>query len=238
MNIVNAELRKLITVRSTWVYAIIILLGVAGGDVLSAKLYGFDTAFTADALTAAADLAMLVMIFAVANTVGADMSKGTQAWTFLHTTRRTGVVTASTLLTTIFYMLAGIVGMLLGWLGITMFGGHVDLSSMTPIYGSLARWAVFSLLAGLLAYILRSGTFAAMLLLADVFVLEVMLGAVQVDWLKPVQAILPLANASILASGSFPGYDHGRGAAAVILAGLIGVVFFAASRIVARRAVK
>lgn len=238
MNIINAELRKLITVRSTWVYAIIILLGVAGGDLLSATLYGLDTPFGADALTVAGDLAMLVMIFAVANTIGADMTKGTQAWTFLHTTRRTGVITASTLLTTVFYMLSGIAGMLLGWLGITVLGGHVDLSSMTPIYDSLARWAVFSLLAGLLAYVLRSGTFAAMLLLADVFVLEVMLGVVQVDWLKPVQAILPLANASILASGSFPGYDHGRGAAAVILAGLIGFSFVAASRIVARRAVK
>lgn len=238
MNIFSSEIRKLISIRATWVYAAIIAIGIAAGAILNAYLQGMDTPFDASAVTVAGDLAMLVIIFAVANTIGADMTRGTQAWSFLHTNRRAGVVAASSLITSASFLLAGVVGMLVSWLGLTVLGGDVDLSSWTPITMVLARWGVFALLAALLAYVLRSGTFSAMVLLADVFVLEIMMGLASADWVRRLTTLLPLGNASVLGAGSFPGIDHDRGTAGLILAITIGGAFAGAAAIVERRSVK
>lgn len=238
MNIFSSEIRKIVSIRATWVYAAIIAIGMAAGAILSAYVQGMDTPFDASAVTVAGDLAMLVIIFAVANTIGADMTRGTQAWSFLHTNRRAGVVAASSFISSAFFLLAGVVGMLAAWLGVTALGGHVDLSSWTPIYIVLARWGVFAPLAALLAYVLRSGTFSAMVLLADVFVFEIMLGLASADWVRRLTELLPMGNASVLGSGSFPGIDHDRGTAALILAITIGITFAGAAIIVDRRSVK
>lgn len=77
-----------------------------------------------------------------------------------------------------------------------------------------------------------------MVLLADVFVFEIMLGLASADWVRRLTELFPMGNASVLGSGSFPGIDHDRGTAALILAITIGITFAGAAIIVDRRSVK
>ncbi|TKW69029.1 MAG: ABC transporter permease [Staphylococcus hominis] len=218
MNTVVSESRKLFSLRSTWVYLAIVALGMTAGGVLTA--WGYDFNGTADGkyqssdVLAASDLAMVVMIFASAMMVGGDLGKGTVAWSYLSSNRRVGIVLSQFLVILVSLLLAATLGIAVG----TLPG--------------------FSLLAMGLAYLLRSGTFAAMILVVEFFVLETALMAFDASWAEALLSCLPFANMQTLVLGSDLGpLDHSRGVSALILGVTLAVCVGGACAVSRRRSV-
>lgn len=138
-------------------------------------------------------------------------------------------------------VLSGVLGVLLAVAGNWAAGMELELgvnaADLTPVFSALVSWVVFASLAALVSVLVGSGMPGAMIVLADFFVVEVMLGLAGIAWLQPVLNLLPLANSRVLGLGSFNGIEHGRVVAAVILAGMLLLVAGGASWVVRRRPV-
>ncbi|WP_394286629.1 ABC transporter permease [Corynebacterium kefirresidentii] len=228
MNTVVSESRKLFSLRSTWVYLAVVALGMAAGGVLTAWGYDFngsvDGKFQSSDVLAASELAVVVMIFASAMLVGADLGKGTVAWSYLSNNRRVGIVLSQFVVILISLLLAATLGILVAILLIAAFGGDINFASFYQwpdckrVVFAYVEWGGFSLLAMGLAYLLRSGTFAAMILVVEFFVLETALTAFDTSWAKALLSCLPFANMQTLVLGGESGpLDHSRGVSALIL---------------------
>lgn len=245
MNTVVSESRKLFSLRSTWVYLAIVALGMAAGGVLTAWGYDFngtaDGKFQSSDVLAASDLAMVVMIFASAMMVGGDLGKGTVAWSYLSSNRRVGMVLSQFVVILVSLVLAATLGIAVGTLLIAAFGGDIDFTSFyqwpdcNRVVFAYLEWAGFSLLAMGLAYLLRSGTFAAMILVVEFFVVETALMAFDTSWAETLLSCLPFANMQTLVLGSDSGpLDHSRGVSALIL-GITLAVCVGGACVVSRR---
>ncbi len=233
MTILKSELIKLLSIRSTWIYlALITAVGGTAAILHSWSVRSFDE--TSDigwnVLTVGADFALLVMIFAAAGMVGTDLSHKTVTWSYLADNRRVGHLVVQVAVVVGAVVFSGVLGVLLAGAGNLVSGIGMNLgftaTALTPVTAALVQWVVFSTLSALFAIILRSGMLGAMIVLADFFVIEVMLGIAGVEWLRPVLDLLPLANSRILGIGEFNGINHGPVTAAVILMltlGLVGV---------------
>lgn len=234
MNTVVSESRKLFSLRSTWVYLAVVALGMAAGGVLMAWGYDFngsvDGKFQSSDVLAASELAVVVMIFASAMLVGADLGKGTVAWSYLSSNRRVSIVLSQFLVILTSLLLAATLGILVATLLIAAFGGDINFASFyqwpdcNRVVFAYVEWAGFSLLAMGLAYLLRSGTFAAMILVVEFFVLETALAAFDTSWAKAILSCLPFANMQTLVLGGDSGpLDHSRGVSALVLGIILAV---------------
>ncbi len=240
MNTVVSESRKLFSLRSTWVYLAVVALGMAAGGVLTAWGYDFngsvDGKFQSSDVLAASELAVVVMIFASAMLVGADLGKGTVAWSYLSNNRRVGIVLSQFVVILISLLLAATL--------IAAFGGDINFASFYQwpdckrVVFAYVEWGGFSLLAMGLAYLLRSGTFAAMILVVEFFVLETALTAFDTSWAKALLSCLPFANMQTLVLGGESGpLDHSRGVSALILVLILAVCVGGACVVSGRRSV-
>lgn len=224
MNIIKSEIIKTFSVRSSWIYLTLITAGMASASVLTTTFSAKST-FTLNEVSGGADLVLLILIFAVASIIGADKSQKTLAWTYLATNRRVthlliqlGIVVGAC-------VLAGIMGQALGVLGVFAFGDTMDWANSMTFAGSnwalssLVRWVYYGMLAALLTRLLGSGIYAAMILLAEIFVIGTV-GGVGDGLLASIASLMPLPNTQILVHGGelLTSIDHGRGIAALALA--------------------
>lgn len=242
MNVLRSEIIKTFSVRSTWVYLALIVFGMAAFSVLISR-FTDGTTFTLDQISGGADLVLLILIFAVASIIGADKSRKTLAWTYLSTNRRGMHLAVQTLLVVGACVLAGLLGLALGVLGVFAFGGTIDWAASSEFAGygftlsSVVRWVFYGILAALLTRVLGSGVFAAMILVAEIFVLGALVGPGE-GFLATLASLMPLPNTQTLVHGSnvILGIDHGRGFAAVVLGVLLAVAAAGAVWVAKRRA--
>jgi len=217
---------------------------MAAGAVLLAWANDFngtvDGKFEAVDVSISGSLAIVVMVFAAAMMVGGDQSKGTVSWSYLSSNRRVGIVLSQFFIITFSLLLAATLGMVVATLLITAFGGDFNFDSFmhwpdnNGFILAYVEWTVFILLATSLAYLLRSGAFAAMILVAEYFVIETALDAVSAPWAKAIR-VLPDANAWGLVMGANrSGDEQSRAVAAVVLIVMI-VLTVGGSCAVARR---
>lgn len=248
MNTVVSESRKLFSLRSTWVYLAIVALGMAAGGVLMAWGYDFngsvDGKFQSSDIAIASELAVVVMIFASAMMVGGDLGKGTVAWSYLSSNRRVGIVLSQFAVILVALLLAATFGMAVGALLIAAFGGDINLASFTrwpdcnQFVLAYVEWIGFTFLSMGLAYLLRSGTFAAMILVVEFFVVETALIAFNTSWAQSILNVMPFANMQTLVLGSeVGGLDHSRGVCALILGVMLAVCVGGACVVSRRRSV-
>lgn len=245
MTILKSELIKLFSIRSTWVYlALIAAVGGAAAILHSWSIQSFDEASDIDwgVLTVGADFALLVMIFAAAGMVGTDLSHKTITWSYLANNHRVGHLVVQVVAVVVAAVLSGVLGVLLAGAGNLVLGIEMNLqftaTALRPVAAALVQWVVFAALSALFAVLLRSGMFGAMIVLADFFIIEVMLGIAGIDWLQPALNLLPLANSRVLGIGEFNGIEHGPVTAAVILVLTLGLVGTCAAWRVNRRPVR
>lgn len=242
MNILNSELIKLFTIRSTWIYLALISLVGAGAAVMhsfSAQSWDANALIGWSQLTVGADFALLIMIFAAAVLVGADLNHKTITWSYLSNNHRLAHLGIQAVTVVVALLVAAGLSIVLAIGGNLVLGIPMDLShNFAPLTSALVTWTVFSVSSALLTVIVGNGMFAAMILLADFFIIEVMLGIANIDWLRPVLDLLPLANSRVLGLGTFNAIEHGRPVAAVILIATIAIFSALAASRVQRRAVR
>ena len=191
--------------------------------------------------TNAGALASLVIIFSSAMMVGNDHKAGTIAWSFLSTNNRGGIVASQAILITLAQIAAAVFGMLFGFLGSTAVGATWDMSTFAeagfPQW--IVMWGLYSLLAVGLAWILRSGTYAAILLLIEYMIIETAAPALPGDAGRLVNQILPGANAvAVTGNESAAGIEHGPAVAALILLVYLAAALVGGWLIARRRAVR
>lgn len=240
--IITSEAIRFFSLRSTWVYLLLSGGAMFAAALLTAWAVGPETPMTVPLLFTGADLSLIIVVFAASMMASADLTRGTVAWSYLTDNRRVGMLAAQVPLIAVAVTLASSLGVGLAVPVVFTFGGSVDLAlgegtgeSLVSYY---AQWLIFSALAALLAVILRSGAFAAMIIIAEIFVIEAMLGAFGIEALRPVLDLLPLANVRVLAHGEFADITHGRPAAAVILVATLVLFAVLAALILRRRPVR
>lgn len=243
MHIFLSEARKLFSLRSTWIYLLITLGGMAAAPILDALLAadGLNRNMPLVGLTNAGALASLVIIFSSAMMVGNDHKAGTVAWSFLSTNNRGGIVASQAILITLAQLAAAVLGMLLGFLGSTAVGATWDMSTFAEAQFPqwLVMWSLYSLLAVGLAWILRSGTYAAIIMLIEDMIIETTAPALPGEAGRLVTQILPGANAvAVTGNESAAGIEHGPTVAALILLIYLAVALVGGWLIACRRAVR
>lgn len=241
-NILASEATKLFSLRSTWIYLVLSAGAMWASAMLTAWAFGPEVPLDLTYLFTGADLSLIIVVFAAAMMASADLGKGTIGWSYLMSNNRIGQLGAQVPLIAVSVILAATIGVALAVPGVYLLGGSLDFTMTAAVQASLtsyyAQWIVFTLLAALLAVILRSGAFSAMILIAEIFVVESMLGAIGIEALKPILNVLPLANIRVLALGEFADIPHGPMVAGVILAVTIVLFFAVAGVVVRRRAVR
>ncbi|MGD7001020.1 ABC transporter permease [Corynebacterium halotolerans] len=241
-NTIASETIKLFSLRSTWIYLILSAGAMFGSALLTALAFGPDTPLDLTYLFTGADLSLIIVIFAAAMMASADLTKGTVAWSYLMSNNRLGQLGAQVPIIALAVTLAATVGVALSVPGVYLLGGSLDFTVTTDVQAvitsSYAQWLIFTLLAAMLAVLLRSGAFSAMILIADIFVVEAMLGMAGIAALKPFLDLLPLANIRVLAAGEFGDVSHGPLAAGIILAITVAVFFGVTGWVANRRAVR
>lgn len=242
LKFITGEAVKLFSLRSTWIYLILSAAAMFAAALLIMWSWGTGEPVTVARLFTGGDLSMIIVVFAAAMMAAADLTRGTVAWSYLSNNRRTGMLAAQVPLIVAAVTVAVSLGVGLAVPVIYALGGSVDFTvdagTTETVVSYYVQWIVFATLAALLAVILRSGAFAAMIVIAEIFVVEAMLGAIGIDALRPVLDLLPLANIRVLSAGEFAGITHGRPAAAVILAVTVAVFAMGAALVVRRRAVR
>ena len=243
MHIFLSEARKLFSLRSTWIYLLITLGGMAAAPILDALLAadGLNRNMPLVGLTNAGALASLVIIFSSAMMVGNDHKAGTIAWSFLSTNNRGRIVASQAILITLAQLAAAVLGMLLGFLGSTAVGATWDMSTFgeAQFPQGLVMWSLYSLLAVGLAWILRSGTYAAIIMLIEDMIIETTAPALPGEAGRLVTQILPGANAvAVTGNESAAGIEHGPTVAALILLIYLAVALVGGWLIACRRAVR
>ncbi|WCZ32738.1 ABC transporter permease [Corynebacterium massiliense] len=243
MHIFLSEARKLFSLRSTWIYLLITLGGMAAAPILDALLAadGLNRNMPLVGLTNAGALASLVIIFSSAMMVGNDHKAGTIAWSFLSTNNRGRIVASQAILITLAQLAAAVLGMLLGFLGSTAVGATWDMSTFGEAQFPqwLVMWSLYSLLAVGLAWILRSGTYAAIIMLIEDMIIETTAPALPGEAGRLVTQILPGANAvAVTGNESAAGIEHGPTVAALILLIYLAVALVGGWLIACRRAVR
>lgn len=244
MNTIVSESRKIFSLRSTWVYLAIITAGLTVANVLMEVIRNDDSAFHSSNVAISAIFAVVIMIFSSATLVGGDLKNGTVAWSYLSTNRRMKVLASQILVITVANVaaaaLAGILGMLIN----VALGASYDFSSFVHypdnavFLFTFAEYIVYTLLATGLAYILRSGTFAAMLLIIEYFVIESVLTSLDAGWAKIILQILPDTNLRTFFQGQDTfGLMAPQWVSGIIVLAMVVAVLGGAAAVQRRRAV-
>lgn len=241
-NILASEATKLFSLRSTWIYLVLSAGAMWASAMLTVWAFGPEAPLDLTYLFTGADLSLIIVVFAAAMMASADLTRGTTGWSYLMSNNRVGQLGVQVPMIALSVILATTVGVALAVPGVYLLGGSLDFTMTAAVQSSLtsyyAQWTVFTLLAALLAVLLRSGAFSAMILIAEIFVVEAMLGAIGIAALKPILNVLPLANIRVLAMGEFADIPHGPMVAGLILTVTIVLFFAMAGAVVRSRAVR
>ncbi|MGV0381250.1 ABC transporter permease [Corynebacterium segmentosum] len=244
MNTIVSESRKIFSLRSTWVYLAIITVGLTAANVLMGAIRTDDSVLQSSDLAIGAIFAVVIMIFSSATLVGGDLQKGTVAWSYLSTNRRLQVLSSQIFVITVANVAAAALAGMLGMLFNAALGSSYDFSSFVHypdnavFLFTFVEYIVYTLLATGLAYILRSGTFAAMLLIIEYFVIESVLTSMDMGWAKYILQILPDANLRTFFQGQDTfGLMAPQWASGVIVLAMVVAVLGGAAAVQRRRAV-
>ncbi|WIM66850.1 hypothetical protein QP027_06840 [Corynebacterium breve] len=245
MKLALGAAREMFTAPATWVYLLLICGGMATGAVLAGWAQGLDQTFDVSALSIAADLATIVIIVGASMMAAAPYSRGSIGFAYLSDNNRGLDLVFRLLLIVGALVLAGIVGMVGGYLGLTLFGAEVDLSSFSDrangggfIWTALLQWTVLAALAAGTAIALRNGVWAVVIWMADFFFIEGMLSLVGADWARALLGVLPVGLTRLVGLGEYPVVDQSVPLAVGILVAWVIAVSVVASVIVRRRPVE
>ncbi|MGP5931021.1 ABC transporter permease [Corynebacterium glyciniphilum] len=230
INALRSETTKLLSMRSTLVYAIL-LTGALYGPVVLATLFSSETPTFewADLMNGAMIFIMVAIVFAASTTAG-DIRNHMHAQAFLTQQGRTTWVTAKLLVTLVFMLVTYAVGVALTVGAAAAFGARLSLDfggAFTPVWGYLLGGVAFPLMAVGLACILRSPVVSVAVPTVWFLLIDGMIGetATHIEAFRPLAAIAPGERLSQLATG----YDRvGLGldsaACVAILVGWVVVV--------------
>lgn len=200
MNTIVSEFRKAFSLRSTWGYLALITVGLTAANVLLGLSRNDESAFHSSDVSIGAIFAVVIMIFSSAALAGGDLHKGTVAWSYLSSNRRLKVLSSQIIVITGANVTAAGLACVLGIVINGALGESYDFSSFVHypenavFLFTFAEYIVYTLFAVGLAYILRSGTVAAMLLVIEYFVIESVLSFMDTGWAKIILQFLPDAN--------------------------------------------
>lgn len=241
MSFLQSQARALFSLRATWIYLGIICLGMAGIGFLVAFGTGKEEELVAAGfLVNPGQFALLVMVFGAAMLPGADLTKGTLGWCYLSTNHRFALLLSQVALLIAAFSAATVLGAAVSVLLVLALGYKVDFALDKEQWQGIAtvfsEWIVFSILAVLLTYIFGRAVYAVMLLVLDLFLLEMSLNLMPQEWAHKLVQLLPMRNTMVMALGAEPG-EIGRLGATLIIVTLIALLGAAAWRITDRRAV-
>ncbi|MGP5658732.1 ABC transporter permease [Corynebacterium falsenii] len=196
MNALRSEITKLTSVRSTWIY-LILLTGALYGSVVLLGVFGEASNGPArgwDSLLQGAQIFQMIAIIMAGSWVGSDIKHNMNAHAFLTQPRRSNWLVAKMVVVGLFTFSAFVVGCALAWVAATVVGIDVDagegLGYLTTTAIGFPLWAVATV--GLAALV-RSQVAAISLPLVWILVLEPLIntGAGSVSAIRPLATILP-----------------------------------------------
>ncbi|MCZ9308442.1 hypothetical protein ACUY3K_08595 [Corynebacterium uberis] len=244
MSLLLSQVRQVFSLRSMWISMALIVGAVAATATLGAKAEMLSGPADVSYLVMGGDFAMLIMFFGASLAGAAEISAKSASWFYLSNNNRIGQACLRAVIITAGMMAAGVVGMACGMLGMAAMGHPLDTSTVhNPeqshyLWTALACWAFFSLFAALFAQALGSGVAAAGILLADVFVVELLIANMGQGWLKTVGLYLPMGNTHVLFEGIPPVIDHTPTQAAITLVITLGLAAIGCAVAVQRRAIR
>ncbi|MEZ2121075.1 MULTISPECIES: hypothetical protein [unclassified Corynebacterium] len=203
-----AVITELISVRSHLVFLAAVILVIPALTV-AVRLAGDDEPATLRDLTVGTDLSFLIAGFAAAAIVGGAYRHHSIAWMWMvdnnrsrGTAIRIGVLLSGALM-------ALVLGLALAHGALLLMGEHlpVDISDedFREFRFEFIKFIIAVLFAALLAVITRSTVLASLIFAADVFVIESMVYALNVQTLKDLGWVLPFLSGRIANGTSIPG---------------------------------
>lgn len=194
LNSLRSETTKVLSMRSTVVYAILLAGSLFGPTTLAMWFpVGEPVADWGTLNTGAMIFQLIAIVFAAATTAG-DIRNHMHAQAFLTQSNRSQWVVSKIVVTMVFTAVVYIVGVLLAMLSAVIFGAGVDLGSGSQEFtANLFCSVVFAAFTVGLACVIRSQVGAVALPLAWLLVIDGMIGsaASQYEWVRPLEAITP-----------------------------------------------
>lgn len=211
-NALRSESTKILSMRSSLVYAIL-MVGSLFGPVTLFMIFS-------DASDPVVDWALLsvgamifqvvAIIFAAATTAG-DIRNNMHAQAFLTQDNRSLWILAKVVVTMVFTAMTYLVGTALALVAGVAFGGSMELGTDAGQFGAnLLGCVVFAAISVGLAAVIRSQVGAVALPIVWLVVIEGMLAMAtgRYEWLRPVVALAPGLRQGQLAYGTDP-YELG-----------------------------
>jgi ABC-2 type transport system permease protein len=195
INSLRSETTKVLSMRSTLVYLILLTGSLFGPVTLYMWFAGADDrAVDWGVLSTGAMIFQVVaVVFAAATTAG-DIRNHMHAQAFLSQRARSLWVLAKVVVTAVFIFVAYLMGTGLAVLSAVVFGGELDLGAESHQFvANLVAAVVFAALTVGLACVIRSQVGAVALPIVWLMVIEGMLvmAAGRFEWLRPVVAVAP-----------------------------------------------
>ncbi|MDK4291122.1 ABC transporter permease [Corynebacterium pseudodiphtheriticum] len=229
MNVVRSEIAKLTSLRSTWVYAIL-LVGSIAGPVVLMGLFASDATtdfYWNDLLIAGGLFQMLAIIYAAAST-SRDLAHGMHGQAFLTQPQRWNWLAAKMLVTGVFVLVLLAVSIGISLVVAPVFGLHLDSSEATSIlWAVLIGYPLYAVAAVGLAALVRSQIAAVGLPIVWMLIVEQLLASAAMiyEFLRPVAQLLPNTTFESLTTGfAFYDYIHTGWAGAAVLVGWLVVL--------------
>ncbi|MDN6706620.1 ABC transporter permease subunit [Corynebacterium glyciniphilum] len=204
-NTLRSETTKVLSMRSSLVYAILLTGSLFGPVTLYMWFSGeTDPAVDWSLLSAGAMIFQVVaVVFAAATTAG-DIRNHMHAQAFLTQRNRSLWVLSKVVVTAVFTLVTYVAGTGLAMVSGVIFGGHLDLGSEPAQFAAnLVGCIVFASLSVGLACVIRSQVGAVALPIVWMMVIEGMIAmaAGRYEWLRPVVALAPGERQMQLAYG-------------------------------------
>lgn len=196
LNSLRSETTKVLSVRSTLIYAVL-LTGSLFGPVTLVMWFSAESDPVASWSTlnsGAMIFQLIAIVFAAATTAG-DIRNHMHAQAFLTQRSRSLWVLSKVIVTTVFTTVLYLLGVGLAMLSAILFGGGLDLvgSEVANLTANLFASVAFAAMTVGLACVVRSQVGAVALPIAWLMVIDGMVGsfAQTYDWLRPIAAVSP-----------------------------------------------
>jgi ABC-2 type transport system permease protein len=207
-NSLRSETTKVLSMRSTLVYAILLAGSLFGPVTLYLWFAGTESPEVDWTVlsTGAMIFQVIAVVFAAATTAG-DIRNHMHAQAFLTQRARSLWVLAKVVVTAVFMLVTYLLGTGLAMLSAVVFGGQLDLGADSHQFvANLVSSIVFAGLTVGLACVIRSQVGAVALPIVWLMVIEGMLAmaAGRYEWLRPVVAVSPGQRQTQLVYGMDP----------------------------------
>ena len=195
INSLRSETTKLLSMRSTIVYAVL-LAGSLFGPVTLVMWFSNESNPVASwsTLSSGAMIFQLIAIVFAAATTAGDIRNHMHAQAFLTQNNRSLWVVSKIIVTSVFSLVLYLVGTGLAMIAAMIFGGGVDLGAEAAQFTvNLFCSVIFAALSVGLACVVRSQVGAVALPIAWLMVIDGMIGAAaqSYDFVRPLAAIAP-----------------------------------------------